>query len=96
MEYQTFVGSLAELPAGKEIELVIRDLTPGNYKYRSSRVIAVLSNEPFPRSHTLRIRGRSGMQYASPFYMRIVKKLPLIKEQEVLSDRDLKRPEGLH
>lgn len=80
MEYQTFVGSLAELPVEKEIELVIRDLTPGNYKYKSSRVIAMLSSKPSPRSHILRIRGRSGTQYDNPLYMKIVKKLPLIKE----------------
>lgn len=80
MEYQTFVGSLSELPVEKEIELIIRDLTPGKYKYKSSRVIAVLSNEPFPKSHTLRVRGRSGAQYATPLYMKIAKKLALIKE----------------
>ncbi len=79
MEYQTFVGSLAELPVGKEIELVIRDLTPGRYKYNSSRVIAVLHNETFPESHTLWVRGRSGVRYATPLFMRIVKKLALIK-----------------
>lgn len=80
MEYQTFVGSLAELPVEKELELIIRDLTPGKYKYKSSRVIAILSKESVPESDTLWVRGRSGVQYSTPFSMRIVKKLALINK----------------
>lgn len=79
MEYQTFVGSLAELPVEKELELIIRDLTPGRYKYKSTRVIAILSKKSVPESDTLWVRGRSGVQYSTPFFMCIVKKLTLIK-----------------
>ena len=80
MEYQTFVGSITELPVEKEIELIIRDLTPGKYKYKSTRVIAVLSKESSSGSDTLWIRGRSGVKYATPLFMRIVKKLALINK----------------
>lgn len=79
MEYQTFVGNINELPAGKEVELIVRDLTPGQQKYTSSRVLAMLFKESSPGSHTLWVRGRSGVRYSTPFFMKIIKNLPLIK-----------------
>lgn len=79
MEYQTFVGGLAELPLGKEIELIVRELTLGRRKYNSHRVKAVLSREVLPESHTLWVRSRTGVRYSTPLFMRIAQEMELLK-----------------
>lgn len=79
MEYQTFVGSPGELALGKEIELIIRDLTPGSKKYKGHRVRAIVMDKPSPESDTLWLRHRTGVKHAMPFFIKIIQELPLVK-----------------
>lgn len=79
MEYETFAGNLADLPLGKEFELIARDLTPGRRKYSSHRLIAMLSEEALPDSHKLWIRSRAGVPYSKPLFMQIIRELELIR-----------------
>lgn len=79
MEFQTFVLELKDLRLGEEVELIVKDLTPGPRKYDSSRVKAVVSKESAPGLDTLWIRYRAGFRHPTPYYMKIINKLELVK-----------------
>ena len=76
--YQTFVSRLDDIPEGQEIELVIKDLTPGQRKYDGSRVKAVIfkSEKEIPDGDTLWVRSEVGVLHPHPWTIKIVEKLP--------------------
>jgi len=76
-EYETFVRSIDELAEGQEVQLTIRDLTPGPRKYRCRVVKAIVYNSPdkLPDGDTLRVRSWTGVMYPQPRMMRIVKEV---------------------
>ena len=45
-EYVTWLIADEQLPEGQEIELTIRDLTPGREKYKGHNVKAIVSSSP--------------------------------------------------
>ncbi len=45
-QYQAFIDDIAQLSEGKEVELNIKDLTPGKRKYDARLVTAVLYATP--------------------------------------------------
>lgn len=61
-EYLAWIEDLKDLPQGEEIELTIRDLTPGRRKYEARNVKAILSSSPeeFPEGDILRFRSSVG------------------------------------
>lgn len=75
MEYDTFVKSLEELTQGKEIELYVRDLTPGRNKYLVRHVKGVVSNVPLPQSQTLWLRFHTGYKHPQPWGIKITEEL---------------------
>jgi hypothetical protein len=72
-EYLTFVGKLEDLTQGKELELLIKDLTPGRRKYDARYVRAVVQSDPrdLPEGDVLWIRGFVGVLYPQPWAIRI-------------------------
>lgn len=76
-EYDTFVGSLDELAQGQEIELFIRDLTPGPRKYDNKHVKAIVSSaaNQLPEADILRLRFKTGVVHPEPWRIKIVSEL---------------------
>lgn len=76
-EYLTFVDRKESLTEGKEIELLIKDLTPGRTKYDSRYVRAIVHHNPLkiPDGEVLWIRGLIGLLYPKPYAIKIVKEV---------------------
>jgi hypothetical protein len=74
IEYDTFVNELEEIPRGQEIELFVRDLTPGPRKYGAKHVKAVVasSGEQLPGGELLWLRFMTGVKYPEPWRIKIV------------------------
>jgi hypothetical protein len=73
-EYLTFVSSLEGLPENQEIQLVIRDLTPGPQKYDARYVKAIVSRSPEKLSghDILWVRSQVGVLYPEHWYIKII------------------------
>jgi phenylphosphate carboxylase gamma subunit len=77
-EYDTFILSdLATLPEDQEMELIIRDLTPADrrYKYRSAYVSAMISKSESKYPDRLWIRLGRGQLQEKPWSIKILKEL---------------------
>ena len=80
-EYLAFVSefgieSLEDLDKNKEIDLVVKDLTPGRYKYESRYVRARISTrKKLPDGDILWIRYQHGQLYPEQFTIQITKEL---------------------
>ncbi|MBI4288491.1 MAG: phenylphosphate carboxylase subunit gamma [Chloroflexi bacterium] len=72
-EYVTFVRDFKSLPQGKEIEITIRDLTPGPRKYDAKIVKAVVSEDParMPEGDLLWLRSATGVLSAKPWAIQV-------------------------
>jgi hypothetical protein len=80
-EYDTFIESLSDLPEGQEIDLTIRDLTPGPRKYDSRWVKAIVSSHPdqLTDSDILWLRFPKGMVHPQPWAIKILEELEEFK-----------------
>jgi phenylphosphate carboxylase gamma subunit len=77
-EYDTFVlTDPAMVPEEKEMELIVRDLTPGDrrYKYRSTYVTALVSKSESKYPDRLWIRLGRGQLQEKPWSIKILKEL---------------------
>ena len=72
-EYVTWLMSGEELPQGREIQLSIRDLTPGQHKYHGRNVKALVSSSPdkLPDADVLWIRSGTGVLRPQPWAIKI-------------------------
>ncbi len=73
-EYMTWLMSGEDLPEGREIEISIRDLTPGQHKYSGRNVRAIVSRsaQKLPDGDVLWIRSGTGRLRAQPWAIKIV------------------------
>jgi hypothetical protein len=76
-EYDAFVEKLSDLAEKGEVELTIRDLAPGQHKYESRFVRAVLSSsiDQLPDSDILWIRFPLGFLHPKPWGIKITAEL---------------------
>ncbi len=76
-EWQTFVRKFVDMKEG-EVELFIKDLTPGPRKYDNKHVRVKVSKSKavLPEGDTLWIRSESGSTAPEPWYMKIIEELP--------------------
>ena len=76
-EYLTFIETLKELPERQEVELYVKDLTPGVGKYDTRYVRAIVSSSPdkLPGADTLWIRFSMGVLHPQPWAIEIVREL---------------------
>ena len=76
-EYDMFVEKLSDLREKEEVELTIRDLTPGQHKYESRYVRAILSSsvDPLPSGDLLWIRFGMGFKHPKPWTIKITGEL---------------------
>ena len=84
-EYQVFIDDFKE---GEEIELNIKDLTPGPGKYDSRIVKAILYSSPekLPDGDIVWLRSRSGFLHPKPWAMKITRELGAYISQPPYSD----------
>ena len=77
-EYEVFIRSIGdELVEGQEVELTIKDLTPGPRKYENRVVKAIVSSSPEKLSNydILRVRSWTGHLYPEPWAIKIVEEV---------------------
>jgi len=82
-EYDTFVlTDLQLLPEDKEVEVIIRDLSPEDrrYKYRSAYVSAILSKSESTYPDRLWIRLGRGQLQEKPWSIKVLKEVNKIPE----------------
>ena len=77
-EWSVQVDKLADLILGQEVELIIKDLTPGIRKYESHRVLGVVSRGETGQGERLRVLGRTGVQYPETYWINILEERKLI------------------
>ncbi|MGD9031837.1 MAG: phenylphosphate carboxylase subunit gamma [Desulfobacteraceae bacterium] len=76
-EWQTFVRKFDDMKEG-EVELFIKDLTPGPRKYDTKHVRAKVakSKDALPDGEILWPRAESGIKASEPWYISIIEELP--------------------
>lgn len=77
-EYLVFVESLeSELHFDREIQLTLKDLTPGPRKYDNRVVKARVSPNPadLPGADVLYVRSWTGVQYPQTFAVKVTEEL---------------------
>jgi hypothetical protein len=76
-EYSTTVNRFNDLPDGGEIELLIRDLTPGPRKYDARKVLAKVgsSADKIPDGDVLWLRSMVGNKLEKPWTIKILRQL---------------------
>ena len=76
-EWQTFVRKFEDMKEG-EVELFIKDLTPGPRKYDTKHVIARVAKkkDAVPGGDLLWLRSEAGFKSSEPWYMAILEELP--------------------
>lgn len=70
--YDIFVNSLTEVPEGIELELQVRNLTPGIYKYTQKWVKALVSADANAYPEKLLIRFGRGQEHDQPYSIKIL------------------------
>lgn len=76
-QWQTFVRRFGDMAEG-EVEIFIKDLSPGPRKYDTKHVRAKVARkkETLPDGDLLWIRSESGMKADQPWYIQILEELP--------------------
>lgn len=75
-QYDIYVDNLSDLSLGKEVDLTVRDLTPGTHKYTSKYVKAVVGTEEnLPEGDVLFIRYQRGIVDPQPLRIKITEDL---------------------
>ena len=76
-EYQAFILDLSQVTEGVEVELNIKDLTPGPRKYDSRLVKAMLFSSPeqLPEGDIVWLRSPSGFRHPKPWAMKVTQEL---------------------
>ena len=76
-EYLTFVPDIEDLIEDQEVNITIKDLTPGPRKYDARIVKAILSSEPgrLPDGDILWVRSWTGMLYPQRWAVKIKEEL---------------------
>jgi phenylphosphate carboxylase gamma subunit len=78
--WEVFVNDLAELREGEALELTIRNLDPGIYKYTYKRVRARVSASPEQYPERLQVRFGRGQLSDRVFSIQILEELPSVPE----------------
>ena len=77
-EYDSFIlTELSEVPEDQEMEMIVRDLTPADrrYKYRSSYVLAMVSKSESKYPDRLWVRLGRGQLEEKPWSIKIIKEV---------------------
>jgi hypothetical protein len=77
-EWSIHVDKLADLNLGQEVELVIKDLSPGVRKYESHRVLGIVSKGETGQGDRLRVLGSTGVSYPETYWIQILEERRLV------------------
>lgn len=82
--YDTFNDEPEKIPQMKEIDITVRDLSPGNEKYCSKYVRAIISKDPaaLPDGDELMIRYQRGELLPEKWRIKIIKEIGEYKVTE--------------
>jgi len=81
-EYDTFVlKDLSDLKENEGIELNVRSLDPGRYKYEAKIVTAKVSSNPDEHPDKLWIRFQKGHRHPDPWSIKILEELNKIPKE---------------
>ena len=69
--YDIFVNNLEDLPENQELEIEVRDLTPGIHKYCFKWVKAHVSADAEKYPQKLQIRFGRGQAYEKPYSIQV-------------------------
>lgn len=81
LHYDVFVENLNKLPEGEELQLAIRDLSPGIHKYCYSNVKALVSPNAEKYEHKLQVRFGRGQTHSNPYSIKILEQVERIPER---------------
>jgi len=95
-EYVTWLLREEQLAEGEEIEITIRDLTPGREKYNGLNVKAIVSSSPdkLPDGDILWIRSGTGILHPKPWAIKITGELPEFLSRSPFDYADLLEKKG--
>ena len=76
-EYFTTVDRFDDLPDGGEVELLVKDLTPGPRKYDAKKVLAKVASsaKKLRDADVLWLRSMVGLKLEKPWAIKILKEL---------------------
>ncbi len=75
-EWETFVRKFSDMKDG-EVELFIKDLTPGPRKYDTKHVRALITNKKArSKADVLWVRSEAGFKDPKPWSIEIIEELP--------------------
>jgi phenylphosphate carboxylase gamma subunit len=81
-EYETFVlKGLSDLKENEDMEINIRSLEPGRYKYEARIVKAKVSSSPDKHPDKLWIRFQKGQRHPDPWSIEIIEEVNKIPEE---------------
>ena len=81
-EYDAFVSSdVTELKEGEELEINIRSLEPGRYKYEAKIVKAIVSSDEGKYPDRLWLRYPKGQVHPHPWSIKIIEEVNVIPEE---------------
>lgn len=81
LHYDVFVNNLDDLPEGKELQLAVRDLTPGTHKYCYNNVKALVSPDAQKYEKVLQVRFGRGQIHPANYSIKIVEQVERIPER---------------
>ncbi len=79
--YDVFINSLTDLPEEQEVNLAIRDLSPGIHKFCYSNVTALVSPDAKKYEHTLQVRFGRGQAHPAPYSIKVLRQVERIPER---------------
>lgn len=79
--FDVFVNSLSDLREGEELNLSLRDLSPGTHKYCYKNAVALVSADENAYPHKLQVRFGRGQAHDKPYSVKIVKEIDVIPEK---------------
>ncbi len=80
-KYDIFIDSLVEVPEGTELELQVRDITPGIHKYCQKWVKALVSADGNAYPEKLLIRFGRGQEHNQPYSIKVLSEINKIPEK---------------
>ncbi|MDT3701420.1 MAG: phenylphosphate carboxylase subunit gamma [Thermincola sp.] len=79
-KYDVYVTNLNQLPEGQELQIQVRDLTPGTHKYSQKWVKCLVSPDAAAYPEKLMIRFGQGQPNDQPYSIKVIEeinKIPL-------------------
>jgi hypothetical protein len=74
-QYMTWLENADEIQGPRELDLVIRSMEPGRYKYGARHVRAIISPAAISEADILWVRRANGVLLPEPWSIKVIKEL---------------------